>query len=86
MFQLIFRESAAKKLAKMDEPYFSLIKEGLLELSNDYFPGGKNCKRLKGKNRDYYRIRIGVYRVIYYVDHARKTLTILRIFHRGEGY
>ena len=86
MFRIYFREQAVKRLAEINEPYFSLIKLEINLLEKNYFPAGKNCKRLHGKEKDFYRIRIGVYRALYHVDQKKKIITILRIFHRGEGY
>lgn len=86
MFILQFRDQAAKRLSKINEPDFSRLKKEMLDLQKNYFPGGKNCKRLHGKEKDLYRIRIGPYRVLYHVDHEKQIITILRIFLRGEGY
>ena len=85
MFRVFIREQAAKRLAEMNEPYFSAIKTAVEGLEKNYFPAGKNCKRLKGE-KNLYRIRIGTYRAIYHADLSKKIITILRIFHRGEGY
>lgn len=85
-FSIFFRNRAAKSLSKIDEPYFSSIKKELLALEKNHFPPGKNCKRLQGKEKDIYRIRIGSYRALYHVNHKKKIITVLRIFHRGEGY
>ncbi|MEK7171811.1 MAG: type II toxin-antitoxin system RelE/ParE family toxin [Patescibacteria group bacterium] len=86
MFNILFRQQAAKRLLKINEPYFSAIKKEILLLQKNYFPAGKNCKRLQGKEKDLYRIRIGNYRSLYHVDHGKKTITVLRIFNRNEGY
>ena len=86
MFHIFFREQAAKYLAKINEPYFSIIKKEILFLERNYFPKGKNCKRLHGKEKDLFRIRIGPYRALYHVNHKQKIITILRILHRNEGY
>lgn len=86
MFKLVFESQPAKQLAKMNEPYYSLIVQELSSLKENYFPGGKNCKRLTTKTRDVYRIRIGPYRAMYHVSHPQKIITVLRIFNRSEGY
>ena len=86
MFNLYFEEQAAKRLAKVNDPYHTLIINELDSLRRDYFPRGKNCKRLNTKTRDVYRLRMEVYRAIYHVNDQKKQITILRIFHRGEGY
>lgn len=86
MFTIVFKQQAAKKLEKINEPYFSSIKKEVLLLQKNYFPGEKNCKKLHGKEKDFYRLRTGTYRILYHVGHTQKLITILRIFHRNEGY
>lgn len=86
MFILQFRDQAAKRLSKINEPDFSRLKKEIFVLQKNYFPAGKNCKKLHGKEKDLYRIRIGPYRVLYHVDHVKQIIIILRIFLRGEGY
>ncbi len=85
-YSLLLHEQAAKRLAKLDEPFFSAVGQDIQSLRENYFPGGKKCKRLRGEVPDLFRIRIGTYRVMYRVDHDKKIITILRIFSRGEGY
>lgn len=85
-YTLIFREQALRRLAKLDEPYFSSIKEDVNRLQKNYFPEGKKCKRLQGELHDLFRLRVGQYRILYHVSHKNKAITILRIFHRNEGY
>ena len=86
MFQIYFRDQAALALSRIDEPYFSTIKSDILELRKNYFPKGKKCKKLHGKEKNLYRIRIGPYRALYHVDQKKKILTVLRVFYRNEGY
>lgn len=85
-YSLSFRAQAAKRLAKLDEPYFSAIKHDTESLQEHYFPQGKKCKKLHGELKDLYRIRIGSYRALYHADHKKKIITVLRIFSREEGY
>lgn len=85
-YSLSFRHQAAKRLAKLDEPYFSSIADDVNALQKNYFPEGKKCKRLQGELHDLFRLRVGQYRVLYHVNHQKKIITILRIFHRNEGY
>jgi len=37
-------------------------------------------------SENYYRIRIGDYRIIYEIDEKRKKINIFRIRHRKEAY
>ena len=86
MYTLNVREQVVKKMLTFEKPYFLAIQEDVLSLAKNYFPPGKKCKRLQGKVKDLYRLRNGPYRIIYHVDHQKKLVTILRLFHRGEGY
>lgn len=60
-YNVTLKKRAIKALTKINEPYFSNIKEAIYDLSNDPRPNG--CKKLKG--RDAYLIRIANYRAIY---------------------
>ena len=43
------------------------------------------CQKLRGDN-NLYRIRVGVYRIIYQIEEDIRILTIEKIIHRQEGY
>lgn len=60
-YSLDFRKQALKELEKINEPFYSNIKEAISKLTENPRPNG--YKKLSG--RDAYRIRIGDYRVIY---------------------
>ena len=60
-YNVTLKKRAIKALTKINEPYYSNIKEAIYDLSNE--PRPKGCKKLKG--RDAYRIRIANYRAIY---------------------
>lgn len=47
---------------------------------------GLKIKRLKGRLRDYYRYRVGDYRIAYVVDTKARTVFVDYIQHRGEIY
>ncbi|RKX95137.1 MAG: type II toxin-antitoxin system mRNA interferase toxin, RelE/StbE family [Spirochaetes bacterium] len=51
---------------------------------NPYF--GPNIKRLKGQYSDYYRYRIGDYRLFYKIDEEKILIFIIDIKHRKEAY
>ena len=60
-YSLNFSKRAFKELEKINEPYYTAIKQAIHNLADNPRPHG--YKKLKG--RDGYRIRIGSYRVIY---------------------
>ena len=51
-------------------------------LGNDPRPAG--CEKLTG--RDLYRIRQGVYRIVYSVDDAVVVIEVIKVGHRREVY
>ncbi len=52
-------------------------------LSDDPRPRG--CEKLSG-SRDRYRIRQGEFRIVYAIDDAQATVTVVRIGHRRDVY
>ena len=55
----------------------------ILSLEETQRPQG--VKKLQGF-KDYYRIRIGDYRIIYQINDAENYVVIARILHRREAY
>lgn len=60
------------------------IKDSIAELAEN--PRPFDCKKLKGKNNDYFRIRVGNYRVIYTIEDQVLLIVIIRVGHRKEIY
>jgi len=52
--------------------------------SNPFY--GPNIKRLTEPLSDYYRFRIGDYRLFYTVDEAASTVFIVTVRHRKDAY
>jgi mRNA interferase RelE/StbE len=73
-------ESQLKKLQKNDR--FRVMRS-ILSLSLDPKPHG--CRKMKGYD-DVYRIRVGVFRVIYSIDEKRIVIVILKVGHRKYIY
>jgi mRNA interferase RelE/StbE len=74
--------SAKKALARIPPKNQTRIAQAILALASD--PFGRDCKKLK--NRDGWRIRIGVYRVLYFADARTRRLVIGVIGHRRDVY
>jgi len=55
----------------------------MLALAED--PRQPGCKKLKD-TKGSWRIRVGVYRILYEIDDTRSLVTVLRIRHRKEAY
>ena len=82
-YALRIKQSAQKELDALDDSLFARIDRKILALADDPRPAG--CKKLSGF-RDQWRIRIGVYRVLYLIEDAIVTVTVTRIAHRREAY
>ena len=81
-YALSFSKQALKELEKINEPYYSGIKQAIFKLTENPRPQG--CKKLKG--RDGYRIRIGNYRVIYDIFDMELIVDIITLGHRKDIY
>lgn len=80
--KLFITKKAEKSLDKIPDSVAKNISENILRLSKNPFP--TNSKKLQGKEN--YRLRVGVFRVLYTLDKKKKEITILRIAHRREVY
>jgi mRNA interferase RelE/StbE len=82
MFELRYKKKAIKALAKINEPFFTLIMDAIDDLCLNPRPIG--CKKLSG--RDGYRIRVGDYRILYDVIDQQLIIEIVNIGSRGSIY
>lgn len=81
-YSLNFTKKAFKELEKINDPYYSAIKQAIQNLTVNPRPNG--YKKLKG--RDGYRIRIADYRVIYEVFDSTLIIDVIDLGHRKEIY
>lgn len=75
---------AADIFFKTHEDVRSEYKEALKELLVGNHPGRVDVKRIRGKKNDYYRIKLGAYRVIYTVING-KVVVIMTILAGARG-
>lgn len=80
--KVLIRRRAQKELAQLSRDDYERTKESIGNLSDNPRPPG--CKKLTG--RDGWRIRVGDYRVIYEIDDAGQTVTVLHVGHRRDIY
>ncbi|MDX9801198.1 MAG: type II toxin-antitoxin system RelE/ParE family toxin [Spirochaetia bacterium] len=86
-FQIAETVSFAKKIQK---PKYNRLYIKVVEYvypilrRNPYF--GPNIKRLKGQYSDYYRYRIGDYRLFYKIKNETIMIFIVDIKHRKDAY
>ncbi len=81
-YSLNFSNKAFKSLEKIDEPYYSAIKQAIYNLTQEPRPHG--YKKLTG--RDGYRIRVASYRVIYNIFDKELLVDVIAIGNRKDVY
>ena len=82
VYQVTLRKRAIKALEKINEPYYSSIKQAIYSLAENPRPTGS--KKLKG--RDGYRIRVADYRIIYDIFDDVLTVDVIDLGHRKSIY
>ena len=82
-YELLIKPSAAKELdavgRKSDR---GRIVDKIYALKGDPRPSG--CEKLTGQDR--YRLRQGQFRILYFVDDGKQTVTVVKIGHRRDVY
>ncbi len=82
-YKLEITASAEKALAKLPKADRVRIARAIVELA--VVPRPRGCRKLKGQE-DVYRIRVGMYRVIYSIDDRRIVVVVLKLGHRKHIY
>ncbi|MGQ9778294.1 MAG: type II toxin-antitoxin system RelE family toxin [Bacillota bacterium] len=81
-YKLIFKRSVAKDLRSLPAKDIARILQCFEALAND--PRAPGCEKLSG--HDKYRVRQGVYRIVYGIDDTTLTVTIVKVGHRRDIY
>jgi len=83
MFKVIIKPSAEKQLDRLPASDRRRVVAALEDLRRDPRPPG--CVKLTGED-DLWRIRVGVYRVVYQIRDVELTMLVVRIAHRKDVY
>ncbi|RLD21723.1 MAG: type II toxin-antitoxin system RelE/ParE family toxin [Bacteroidetes bacterium] len=83
-YKVEFTLKAIKDLRSIPRGYQGRILDKAESLSDNPYPRG--CLKLKGLQEEFWRIRVGDYRIIYQVDDAVEIIDIRRIGHRQGIY
>jgi len=86
MYKLKFLAKAQNDLNNIDRAHQKIIKEKLLILAKNPEVLKNNIKKLGGIKDDYYRLRVGNYRVIFKKEEKVLIIIIIRIGYRKEIY
>ena len=82
-YRITFARSARKELQALDAANVGRIFAKIEALASR--PRPRKCVKLQGKN-NLWRIRVGVYRVVYAIDDQQRLLDIIAVRHRRDVY
>jgi mRNA interferase RelE/StbE len=83
MYKVVINKQVLKSLDKMPADYLLKIREAVNSLEQEPRPSG--CIKMSGFV-NLYRIRVGIYRVIYSIEDTILTIEIVKIDHRSRVY
>lgn len=81
-YELVFKKSVAKDLRAFPKQDVKRIMQRIRLLADDPRPDG--CEKLSSQER--YRVRQGVYRIIYEINDDRLVVLVVKVGHRREVY
>ena len=81
-YELVFKKSVSKDLRRLPKKDVARILKRINALSENPRPPG--CEKLSGQER--YRVRQGVYRIVYAISDQLLCVTIVMVDHRSEIY
>lgn len=82
-YEIRFKPSAAEAVRRLPKHDQRRIIAKIEALAGDPRPPG--CRKLTGEE-DFYRVRVGDYRIIYRLEDKRLVVLIVKVGHREEIY
>ncbi|MDR0333553.1 MAG: type II toxin-antitoxin system RelE/ParE family toxin [Dysgonamonadaceae bacterium] len=83
MYKVSISRPAQKNVRNIPKDYYQTIVKRIFELAENPRPFGS--KKLSGFD-NLYRIRVGVYRIIYAIEDNILTVEIIKVDHRSSVY
>lgn len=81
-YKLVFKKSVTKDLNNIPNKDVKHILNTIESLSDN--PRAEGCIKLSGQER--YRIRQGLYRIIYEIQDLELIIMVVKVAHRGKVY
>jgi mRNA interferase RelE/StbE len=81
-YEILFRRSVARDLEGIPRKDLRVILKKIRGLGDEPRPHG--CEKLSGK--EWYRVRHGVYRIVYSIQDEDRTVWIVKVGHRRDVY
>ncbi len=82
VYKIFFKKSVEKDLVSIPKKDLGKILQCIKDLAED--PRPHNCEKLTGQDR--YRVRQGIYRIIYSVHDTELTIWVVKVSHRKDVY
>ncbi|MBZ5514042.1 MAG: type II toxin-antitoxin system RelE/ParE family toxin [Acidobacteriia bacterium] len=83
-YRVLIDPRAVRELEALPKSVVTRIDAAILSLATNPRPAG--TKRLKGKLKEGWRVRVGDYRILYRIDEEKGEVRIFSIGHRREIY
>ena len=83
MYNVVLKKSAEKDLEKINPVYYNSVISRIKGLSENPRPLG--CVKLS-VSKNAYRIRVGVYRIVYSIEDDILVVEVIKIDHRRNVY
>jgi mRNA interferase RelE/StbE len=83
-YQIVYVSKVRKFLRSLQPKRSQQIRAKVAQLAQDPYAPNNNVKAMKG--RDYFRLRVGDYRVVYELDDNRLILRVIEMGGRGDIY
>lgn len=81
-YSLVFKKSVAKDLRNIPDNDIKRILKCIGRLCSD--PRAEGCIKLAGQER--YRVRQGIYRIIYEIQDSELIIIVVKVSHRSAVY
>ena len=81
-YKITFKQSVAKDLRVIPKNDIQKILSKINSLADD--PRGDGCIKLSGKET--YRVRQGLYRIIYEIENGLLVVNVIKVAHRSHVY
>lgn len=81
-YEIRFRQSVSKDLRRLPKQDVALLLQRITSLADNPRPSG--CEKLT--NKEWYRIRQGIYRIVYEIQDQVLVVIVVKIGHRREVY
>jgi len=83
IYKIFLKKSVVKFLNKITDKDYGIISKNISALANVTRPF--NSKKIATDERNIYRIRVGRYRIIYFIDDSNRIINILEVKLRREN-